>query len=383
MSYLPVTESWIYSQISGESAWTSAVASLFRSDGNEYEFPASIFTDRWPFFRKGIMRSLLYRYPSIAMTWFSCKFHRGEFGALHCHFGDLGYWSLSLKKRLDIPMITMFYGYDATQLPRDNPVWKRRYRKLFETGDIFLVEGSCMKRTLTELSCPVDKIKVFHLGVDLDQIPFNAKRRQTGEPLKVLAAGAFREKKGLSYAVEAFGLARKEYPNMTLTIIGDSSGLGHEEEEKEKILSTIKQFELSDSVKLLGFQSHRRFIEELGKHDIFISPSVVARNGDSEGGSPVAITEASAAGLPVVSTRHCDIPEVVLHEKTGLLSQERDVPELTRSILLFALTPDLIFAYGRCGREHIEKEYNLKTQLRRLGDIYDDVTSLVENGDRR
>jgi colanic acid/amylovoran biosynthesis glycosyltransferase len=292
---------------------------------------------------------------------------------LHCHFGDLAYYAIPLARHLKVPLITMFYGFDATMLPAQHPVWRKRYRRLFEQGDLFLVEGNNMKKTLQELGCPEAKIRVFHLGVDLDRFPLQERSLKNGEPLRLLAAGSFREKKGISYAVEAFARARKEFPRMTLTIIGDA--VGKELEEKRRIQATIAACGIEDSVHFLGFQPHESFLAELKKHHLFISPSVVAANGDTEGGSPVAITEASAAGLPVISSFHCDIPEVVVDGVSGRLSRERDVAGLCESILYFAHNPRQLSEYGREGRWHVEENYNIALQLMALKGIYTQLLS--------
>jgi colanic acid/amylovoran biosynthesis glycosyltransferase len=160
---------------------------------------------------------------------------------------------------------------------------------------------------------------------------------------------------------------------MTLTIIGDSSGTLGEECEKEKILSMVRQYNLENSIDFLGFQPHQRFLNELYNHHIFISPSITAQNGDSEGGSPVAITEASAAGLPILSTWHCDISEVVLHKKTGFLTDEKNSESLGKKIIYWVNNPQEMLDMGMHGRRHIEKEYNIKNQIGVLHDIYKKV----------
>ena len=267
-------------------------------------------------------------------------------------------------------MITMFYGYDASMLPKIEPVWSKRYLKLFDKGDLFLTEGNHMKATLIKLGCAEEKIRIFHLGVDLGRIPYKPRKLDVDGTLRLLAAGSFKEKKGLPYAVEAFALARQNYPRMTLTIIGDSSGAKREKEEKRKILEAVARNKLQNSVTFLGYQPHARFIEEIQKHHLFISPSVTATDGDTEGGSPVAITEASASGMPVISTWHCDIPEVVIHRKSGILVKEKDVEALHKAILCFINDRESIKQYGSTGRTHIEAEYNIEKQLFQLAGIY-------------
>lgn len=367
---------WIYAQLNGNDCWNSEVGAIHRTAEQHYPFPdVHAFTDRWGLFKKWPLTSLLYRYPKIGIVWLLHNYNSTEFDVMHCHFGNFGFWALPIKEQLKIPMVTMFYGVDASRLPEEETVWRKRYLELFHKGDLFLVEGNHMKSTLMKLGCAQEKIMIFHLGVDVAKTPFERRKFEEGENLKLLAAGSFREKKGLPYAVEAFARAKKEYARMTLTIIGDSSGADREEEEKRKIVETIKRHSLEDSVTFLGFQPHDRFIEELYKHHLFISPSITASDGDTEGGSPVAITEASASGMPVVSTWHCDIPEVVLDGKTGLLSGEKDVEGLHKAIVHFIKDDVAVMEYGSQGRAHIENEYNISRQLLELDGIYRRLTN--------
>ncbi|MGR3293018.1 MAG: glycosyltransferase, partial [Candidatus Scalindua sp.] len=106
------------------------------------------------------------------------------------------------------------------------------------------------------------------------------------------------------------------------------------------------------------------------KSHIFLSPSVTAADGDTEGGSPVGITEAQATGMPVVATYHADIPEVVLDGKTGYLSPERDVEALAQNLEKLVSNSERWGEFGYNARRHIEEEYNVRTQIRKLEDIY-------------
>jgi colanic acid/amylovoran biosynthesis glycosyltransferase len=109
--------------------------------------------------------------------------------------------------------------------------------------------------------------------------------------------------------------------------------------------------------------------------DIFLHPSVTGQDGDNEGGAPVCIIEASAVGLPVVSTLHADIPEVVIDEQTGFLVPERNSMLLAERIIRLIENPQLRMDFGKCGRTHIFKNYNLNTQLRNLENIYSEIDS--------
>ena len=79
----------------------------------------------------------------------------------------------------------------------------------------------------------------------------------------------------------------------------------------------------------------------------------------------------SASGMPILSTRHCDIPEVVVDGKSGFLVNERDIDNLTKKLEFLILNPKKWRAMGEYGRRHIETEYDIKKQVNKLEEIYD------------
>jgi colanic acid/amylovoran biosynthesis glycosyltransferase len=111
--------------------------------------------------------------------------------------------------------------------------------------------------------------------------------------------------------------------------------------------------------------------EQAYEHDVFLSPSVTAADGDTEGGAPVTILEMAATGMPVVSTRHCDIPAVL---PDGLLADERDVEGLHVLLAELIDAPDDWERRCRAAREHIERDYNAVRQGEALAAIYREVT---------
>lgn len=121
---------------------------------------------------------------------------------------------------------------------------------------------------------------------------------------------------------------------------------------------------------MLGYQPYSVLFDEAYKHHLFISPSVTAADGDTEGGAPVTIIEMAATGMPIVSTTHCDIPEVVLHGKTGLLAPERDVEALCECLRWFVRNSEYWHQMLEAGRSHIEEEYDIRKQVQKLRNIY-------------
>jgi len=373
-SYLPITETWIYGQIKSFRRYRPVVYALNTENLDIYptekirclELKDGL-GDLTTFLNKG-WNKLFNFYPGF--LFFLVK---DKPCLIHAHFGPSGYSFLRFKSMFKLPLITTFYGFDLSKLPHQNSKWKLRYRKLFKEGDCFLVEGHHMKSHAMELGCSEEKIIVQHLGVDLNQIKFLPRRPEASDRIGVLIAGRFREKKGIPYGIEAFGRLRRAYPQLQLdlTIIGDSNGAPEEEKEKEKILTTIKKHRLNHYVRMMGYQPHSVFLREVERHHIFLSPSVHASNGDSEGGVPVSLIEASASGMPILSTNHCDIPEVIVDGQSGCLVPERDVRALTEGLEFLVSNPHMWERMGEEARQHIEKHYNIARQIDRLEEIYD------------
>jgi glycosyltransferase involved in cell wall biosynthesis len=105
----------------------------------------------------------------------------------------------------------------------------------------------------------------------------------------------------------------------------------------------------------------------------FVQHSVEAESGDCEG-TPVGILEAGASGLPVISTRHGGIPEVVVEGETGLLVDEKDVPGMAAHMIRLIREPDLAAQLGLAARRRVEA---LFTMERSLGQLWSVIRSCV------
>jgi colanic acid/amylovoran biosynthesis glycosyltransferase len=121
---------------------------------------------------------------------------------------------------------------------------------------------------------------------------------------------------------------------------------------------------------MLGYQPHEKMISEAYQHHVFLSPSVTASDGDTEGGAPISIIEMAASGMPIVSSRHCDIPQVILDGRTGWLADEKDVDGLARHLRWLYENPEQWREYTDEGRQHIEANFDVRIQAAELGKIY-------------
>jgi glycosyltransferase involved in cell wall biosynthesis len=101
---------------------------------------------------------------------------------------------------------------------------------------------------------------------------------------------------------------------------------------------------------------------------VFVQHSVVASTGDREG-TPVAVLEAGAAGLPVVATRHEGIADVVVDGETGLLVEEGDVDGMGDALVELLTDPERARRIGRAARERVELLFSLESTTERLCSI--------------
>ncbi|RJQ32856.1 MAG: glycosyltransferase [Actinobacteria bacterium] len=284
---------------------------------------------------------------------------------IHAHFGHIGFHSLDLKNKCNIPLVTNFYDFDASKLPRKNR-WKRNYKVLFKQGDLFLVEGKNMAQSLINLGCPEEKIKIQRIALRLEKILFRPRKPKDNQKVILLFSGRFVEKKGLVYALSAINKVRENFSNFEFRIIGDGP-------QKQDIVKTIRNYNLGDMVKMLGFLNYDNYIKEMSKADIFIHPSITASDGDSEGGAPTTILEAQAMGMPVISTYHADIPNITVAGKSALLSKEKDVDSLTNHLAYLLKNQGVWQEMGTCGRKFIEKYHDVKIEIRKLENKYNQL----------
>jgi len=372
-SWLPLTEVWLYNQVCFLPSEVESHIVCERTENlDQFGLPnihslsnASKLHYYWD---KGL-RKLKIR---CHLGFLVKQIKRYRIQILHSHFGNMGWANINAARSANVKHVVTFYGLDVNRLPTIDPRWRVRYRTLFSHVDRVLCEGPFMAKCIVKMGCPEDKVQVQHLGVKINEIVYEPRTWCRGEPLRVLIAASFREKKGIPYALEALGHLRKEIP-LQITIIGDATSEPRSQAEKKKILDTVKRHSLEDCVGFLGYQPHDILFKEAYKHHIFLSPSVTASDGDTEGGAPVAIIEMMATGMLVVSTRHCDIPEIVKDGETGLLADEGDVKGLTDKLIWLINNPEKWGELTIAGRKHVEKEYDARIQGIKLAGIYRDV----------
>lgn len=361
--YLFHTGSWVYSQINGATSFAHYVFTQRTENLEQFPHKEVYSIDKLNFIKRLVNKFYVHCTDRYGL-FFSHTLRDLGPKLFHAHMGFEAVRWYHFVKDSGIPLITSFYGQDVSKLGKI-PYWHERYQPLFKYGEKFLTEGGNLKRQLVDLGCPEHKVVIQHLGVDVKTYPEKIYGKSDKAKVTILQVSTFVEKKGIEYSLEAVAHLKRSYGNFEYRLIG-----GRDDQSESRIRRKIEELNIQDKVSLLGIVKHKEMLLEMANADIFLHPSVVAADGDNEGGSPVGITEASAIGIPIVSTFHADIPEVVLNGKTGLLVPERNSEMIAEKLALLIENSDLRMQYGLAGREHISKNYNLDIQMKKLENIY-------------
>lgn len=282
---------------------------------------------------------------------------------IHAHFGPSGCELLPVALELNLPIITTFYGYDLSVFDILEK-YSEDYKRLFEYGSAFLVEGPSMKRKLLNIGCPQKKIHIQRIAIDINNYSQKEYSTSNNNEIKLLFVGRFIEKKGIEYALRALAGVKR---NTALKFQFKIAGYGELEEKLKK--DALGQ-QIENNIVWLGRLTHSEVLQELKLCDIFVHPSVTALNGDSEGGAPTIILEAQASGVPVISTEHADIPYVAENNVAALLSPERDVKSLSENLYFLMKNKRKCVEMGKCGRKNMIKNHDARQEVKTLENLY-------------
>ncbi len=282
-----------------------------------------------------------------------------KFDAIVCHFGPIGEYGRALRDLgfIDGKLAVFFHAYDLTAWFKRHP--RDYYAKLFAEADLLLPISKHWKSLLVRLGAPPDKLRVRHMGVDCASLPFSTRELAPGEPLRLLSVARLIEKKGIGYALAALALAQQQLPRpFEYHVVGEGPLRAQLESEAEAL-------GLEDRVRFHGPLDSASVQALMQSMHGFLAPSVTAADGDMEG-IPVALMEAMAQGLPVISTRHSGIPELVRDGDTGWCVPERDTEALAAALVEWASAPGGWSEMTRRARSVVEAEFDMPTLVRQL-----------------
>ena len=154
----------------------------------------------------------------------------------------------------------------------------------------------------------------------------------------------------------------RQFPNLEYTIVGDG-------ELRIELAALIQTLGVTQQVKLLGWRNQTEVVELLQRSHILLAPSVTAKDGNQEG-IPVALMEAMAMGMPVISTYHTGIPELVEAGISGLLVPERDSEALAAKLHQLVSHPEQWASIAQAARLRVEQLHDIHCLNDQLVQLY-------------
>ncbi|MGB3201170.1 MAG: glycosyltransferase, partial [Nodosilinea sp.] len=281
---------------------------------------------------------------------------------IHCQFGTQGYRGLAFKRLLrPAPrLLLMFRGFDISRYVEEGG--DRVYRQLFHHVDYCLANCDFFRQRVLALGWPTDRIAVHFSGLDINKFTFRPRQLAPGQPIRIATTGRLVEKKGLEFAIRAVAQQAQRHPNLTYTIIGDGP-------LRSALQQLIVDLRADAYIHLVGWKNEAEIVEILERCHLFVAPSVTAADGNQD--APInVLKEAMAMGLPVLSTYHGGIPELVEDGVSGFLVPERDAEALAERLSYLLDHPEQWPELGQAGRQFVERYFDMQKLNDRLVQVY-------------
>jgi colanic acid/amylovoran biosynthesis glycosyltransferase len=256
-------------------------------------------------------------------------------------------------KELDIPIIATGLGYDLSiyELLKKH---EAKYKEFLNYCSAVVIVAKSMSKTLIQLG--LNPNKIVHSPAGATQSFLDIQPTYEGE--QIFGIGRFIDKKAPHLSILAFSFVLKKFPKAKLVLAGDGPLLHF-------CKDIVKGLNMETSVEFVEKINQDQQREYLAKSVMFIQHSRTAIDGDAEG-TPVAIVEASAAGLPIVSTLHSGIMDVVIQNKTGLLVDEGDVTAMAEKIIYLLENREELKLMGELAKENIRQNFTLDHHLKKI-----------------
>lgn len=308
--------------------------------------------------------SLVEKYNLLDRTFYGNQIpsHLQKNDIIYCQFGGKGNKALKMieKGLIKGKLVVCFRGGDATKKIKENP---HIYDILFKKADLFFPICKHFSKILIKYGCNPKKIHIHYSSIDADRIPYSAKTKPLGnDPIKIITVARLIEYKGLNDSILAISEVLKKYPNIEYEIIGEGI-------EMENLNNLIKKLGLEKKIKLLGYLSFDQILEKLSKAHLFLFTPFTPYYAEQD--APVnAMKEAMLAGLPVISTNHGGIPELVQNGISGFLVKERDINAIVSKIIYLIENPQRWAILGKAGSDYVRKYFDKKRINKNLIDIF-------------
>lgn len=207
-----------------------------------------------------------------------------------------------------------------------------------------------------------NKVKVIHMGVKTpDKI---SEPKINRDSFTIVTPANLLEVKGHKFLVEACSiLIERGIDSFQCIFYGEG-------QLRENLENMVEEKKLTEHIELSGVVPHDTLIEMYKNHkvDIVVLPSITKASGEHEG-IPVALMEAMAAGVPVISTTTGGIPEL-LGDGAGILVPPEDSKALADAIEQLMKDSELRYKIGAKGKEKVKKEFAIDSVVAKMVELF-------------
>jgi glycosyltransferase involved in cell wall biosynthesis len=242
--------------------------------------------------------------------------------------------------------------------------WLRRLQKL--SAAVITNANAVRNAMLGQALFPPQKVRVIYNGIDVSRFNYGSRDRSSIAPNAerekwvVLVGNMHSDVKGHPWLIEAVREIAREFPESRFVLVGDG-------ERRAEFEAQVARLGLSERFLFMG---HRDDVPRiLSCCDIAVLPSRAE-------GLPNAVLEYLAAGLPTIATRVGGNPEIVEHEKTGLLVNPENSSELAEGILRLLRDPGMAAEFGRNGREFVASRFSFQHMIESTDRLYTELLGL-------
>ena len=305
------------------------------------------------------LSTLIFRKPFFSYNYELNKLlKKNKISTILAQFGPSGVALLPFCKKYNYELIVHFHGFDASvyEILESN---KDKYLEMFFFAKKIITVSNKMKSTIIDLHCPINKIALIPY-VPNDIFFENQPKYESNTFFSI---GRFVDKKAPYLTLMAFYELQKEFPSAKLRMAGNGELLN-------TCKNMVKAWSIDDKVEFIGVIKPEQTKIEMENALAFVQHSVIAVSGDSEG-TPVAILEAQASALAVISTFHAGIPDVVISEKTGFLVQETDILGMKEAMKRVLKDKELARKLGVNGRKRIKENFTMEMYISKILDCID------------
>ena len=213
---------------------------------------------------------------SLKLLYACAPFAGKSFDLVHCHFGKLANQYLSIRHIMNhkMPMLTSFYGYDISAVPKTKGA--HYYDALKRICHAYIVMSNDMKSRVVALGFPEKEITVLPVSIDVEALPFARRSIVEGDTVEILSVGRFVEKKGFDDLLRALAIVKEKATRpFRATIIGGG-------DLEPQLKQMTHDLDIEDVVVFPGFMKVQDVIKTFLTSHLYVQPSKTASNGDME-----------------------------------------------------------------------------------------------------